>query len=159
VKLPVAVFPTHFERRISAQSSCFTVHARDRKGLNELFPNLTDHLIKITIPSYSIEGVREELSEFGVDEATIYPDLQGLGVAATKSWLSKDVPLPHEGLYTRLRPSQIDRIGVFAIRNIPKGTLLFSQDLDEMRWVERVHLPRLKHLREFYDDFAVWKNG
>jgi hypothetical protein len=158
VKLPVAVFPTHFDRRISAQSSCFTIHGRDRRGLDELFTNRTAHLAKIVIPSYAIEDIREELSDFAVDEATIYPDLPGLGIAVTKNWLFKELPLPHYQLYTRLQPSPIHGIGVFAIQDIPKGPL-FSEDLDEMRWIEKADLHKQKQLRKFYDDFAVWKNG
>ena len=35
--------------------------------------------------------------------------------------------LPHEGLYARLQPSD-QGVGVFAIRDIPKGTALFESD-------------------------------
>jgi hypothetical protein len=158
-KLPVAVFPNYFDRRISAQRSCFTVHGLRREGLEELFPKVSDGLAKIIIPAYATEDIREELGDSGIDEVTIYPELQGLGTTVSRNWLSKsDVP-PHGGLYTRLQPSKIHGVGVFAIKKIKKGTRLFSEDLDEMRWVNVNDLPRQKQLRQFYEDFAIWKNG
>lgn len=35
-RLPIAVFPTHTMRRISAQRSCFTLHGNDRDGFETL---------------------------------------------------------------------------------------------------------------------------
>ena len=34
--------------------------------------------------------------------------------------------LPHEGVYTRIKPSNIHGVGVFAISDIPKGTYVFE---------------------------------
>jgi SET domain-containing protein len=62
-------------------------------------------------------------------------------------------------MYTRLEPSPIHGVGVFAIKNIKKGTLVFSGDSDEIRWVDAKDVPKRKHLREFYDKFAIVKNG
>jgi hypothetical protein len=31
---------------------------------------------------------------------------------------------------------RIQEVGVFAVKNIQKGTVLFSEDLDEVRWVK-----------------------
>jgi hypothetical protein len=124
-----------------------------------LFPKSKDHLAKIIIPSYAIEDILDDLYDGGIDEVTIYPDLQGLGAAVFRGFLEQDAVDPHERLYTRLKPSPINGVGVFAIRKIKKGTRLFSEDLDEMRWIKEDDLPKQKQVREFYDDFAVWKNG
>ena len=159
VKLPVAVFPNHFDRRISAQRSCFTIHGLWREGLDELFPDLKDHIAKITIPSYATEDIHQELDDYGIDEVTIYPDLQGLGIAVRWNFSPKSAVDPHRELYTRLQPSKIDGVGVFAIKKIKKGTRLFYEDLDEMLWVKADDLPKQKQLRKFYEDFAIWKNG
>ena len=102
-KLPVAVFPTHFDRRMSVQRSCFTIHGLRREGLEELFPKATDRLAKIIIPSYATEHIRKDLDDYGIDEVTIYPDLQGLGTAVSKNWLEKNTVRPDTGLYTRLQ--------------------------------------------------------
>jgi SET domain-containing protein len=64
--------------------------------------------------------------------------------------------LPHVGVYTRLRPSKINGIGVFAIRKIKKGTYIFQGDDAEMAPVAKSRLRKLsKEIRKLYDDFAV----
>ena len=51
-------------------------------------------------------------------------------------------------------------MGVFAIRNIRKGTKLFFDDLDEMVWVEQSKVGRQpKEVRRLYEDFSVLKDG
>ena len=157
-KLPVAIYPNQFDRRIAAQRSCFTVHGIQTESLDELFPKLDCLLAKIVIPAYATERVRDELEDYGIDEATIYPDLEGLGKCVAR-WLPSDERTPHEALYTRLQPSPIDGVGVFAIRNIKKGTQIFSGDSDEIRWIRAEDLPKEDYLREFYKKFAIVKNG
>ncbi len=44
---------------------------------------------------------------------------------------------PDTSSFTRLMPSPIHGIGVFAIRDIPKGTNIFKDDRSEMIWVDR----------------------
>jgi uncharacterized protein len=66
-------------------------------------------------------------------------------------------PLPHDGVYTRLRPSRIHGLGVFAIRDIPKGTYIFSDD-ESIVWVDKKNVETLpKALKDVYEDFAVIK--
>jgi len=72
-ELPVAIFPTQFDTRIAAQRSCFTVHGHRRAPLDELFPKPADHLARIIVPSHATEAIREELDDYGIDEAAIYP--------------------------------------------------------------------------------------
>lgn len=157
--LPVAIYPTQFDRRIAAQRSCFTVHGRKRAWLNEIFPKRTDHLTRIIIPSYAAADIREELENYGIDEAVIYPDLEGLGKSVS-NWLPDDDDRPpHGGVLTRLRPSPIHGVGVFAITAIKKGTRLFAGDSDEMRWIQADRLPKDKQLRDLYHDFSIEKKG
>jgi hypothetical protein len=157
-KLPIAIYPNQFDRRIAVQRSCFTVHGVQRHSLDKLFPKLKRLLAKIVIPGYATEHIREELEDYGVDEATIYPDLEGLGKCVAR-WLPTDEEIPHEGLCTRLQPSPIDGVGVFAIKNIKKDTLIFAGDSDEIRWVRTEDLPREACLKDFYKRFAIVKNG
>jgi hypothetical protein len=68
--------------------------------------------------------------------------------------------LPHGGVYVRLKPSHIHGIGVFAIRDIPKGTCVFGDDDDAMVWVKASAVKRLGvDVRKLYEDFCVLKNG
>ena len=158
---PVAVYPTHITRRISTQRSCFTIHGSDREGLEKLRTEKGARLAKIVVPSFEVRSIREQLVTCGIDEVTVFPDLEGLGRAVSVSWQSDKKNKPHDEVYTRLRPSKIRKggVGVFAIRQIKKGTSLFSGDNDEMLWVEEKSLPkRPRQIRKLYD-FAVVKDG
>jgi len=68
--------------------------------------------------------------------------------------------LPHLGVYVRLKPSKIHGVGVFAIRDIPKGRYVFQGDDDEMVWVDASATNRLgKEVKKLYQDFCVPRNG
>jgi SET domain-containing protein len=66
--------------------------------------------------------------------------------------------LPHSGVYTRLRPSKIHGVGVFAIQNIKKGTYIFPEDNDRITWVDERQLRDIPTpLGRLYKDFAIIK--
>jgi SET domain-containing protein len=68
--------------------------------------------------------------------------------------------LPHEGVYTRLKPSKIHGVGVFAIRDIPKGRYVFTDDDEPIVWIEKQSIESLpEELKQFYKDFAIIKGG
>jgi hypothetical protein len=77
--LPAAVYPTHFQRRISSQRSCFSVHGSRPDGFDELPEKATPFLQKIVIPHSATQEIEKRLAVAGVDELTIFPDLDGLG--------------------------------------------------------------------------------
>ena len=63
---------------------------------------------------------------------------------------------PHDGVYTRLRPSKIHGIGVFAIRPIPKDAYIFTGDNSKMVWVNKKYVEKLDpEIRRLYGDFCV----
>jgi hypothetical protein len=78
-KSPVAIYPTHFSRRISSQRSCFTIHGSDPNGFDHLPNKFRPYLIKVTIPADKKHSMETSLSVAGIDEVTIFPDLDGLG--------------------------------------------------------------------------------
>ncbi len=157
---PAAIYPGHIMPRIGAQRSCFAIHGRDPRGLDAIARELNVRISKILIPSWCVQSIRRSLETCGIDEATVFPDLEGLGKQVNR-WLgTTDKKKPHNGVYTRLRPSNIDRggVGVFAIRKIMKGKPIFPGDPGEMTWIEQGELPlRPNALRDLYDDFAVKK--
>ncbi|MFZ0981211.1 MAG: FRG domain-containing protein [Candidatus Acidiferrales bacterium] len=159
-RLPVAVYPNHIDRRIVAQQSCFTIHGNSRQSLDELFAGEKDRLAKIILPSYAVAKIKQQLEIAGINEATVFPDLEGLGRRVSEDWQSNRDASPHQGVYTRLGPSEADRggVGVFAIRKIPKGTPLFVGDSDEMVWLDGKSLPKAPWARKLYE-FAVIKDG
>jgi len=159
-RLPAAVYPGHIIRRIGAQRSCFTIHGTDAGSLDKMAAASRSHLIKIVIPSFKVEAIRTDLETCGIDDITIFPDLEGLSRTVERKWKGEYQRLPHEGVVARLAPSPIHGIGVFAICAIRKGTKLFFGDLDEMVWVEKDELHRLpKRTRKLYDDFTVLKDN
>jgi hypothetical protein len=83
VELPVAVYPTQFSRRISSQRSCFTIHGSDFDGFDHLPEKARPYLRKIVIPGPKTAEIEKSLALAGIDEVTVYPDLDGLG-----RWLS-----------------------------------------------------------------------
>jgi hypothetical protein len=78
-ELPVAVYPTHFSRRISSQRSCFTIHGNDLDGFDHLPANFLKYFRRVIIPGDKRHSIESSLSVAGVDEVTIFPDLDGLG--------------------------------------------------------------------------------
>lgn len=78
-KPPVAVYPSHTARRISTQRSCFTVHGSDVKGLEKLRREKDARIVKIIVSSSGVRRIAQQLVICGIDEVTIFPDLDGLG--------------------------------------------------------------------------------
>ncbi len=75
--------PNHITRRIVAQSGCFTVHkylAKEKRFI-PLEKNIQykSKLIKCTIPALCFSDLRYELDRFGINSASMFPELGGLG--------------------------------------------------------------------------------
>ena len=68
---------------------------------------------------------------------------------------------PHDGVFTRIKPSPIHGLGVFAILDIKKGTPIFKGDEDTETVLvpcsEITSLPA--PLQEMYEDFCPKING
>ena len=164
-KQVIAIEPAHVARRISSQHSCFTIHGTDEEWLDEFQDRINGCLVKIVIPRSSTQAIKRELRECGIDEMTIFPDLDGLGRAISARWEDTKRPdreeMPHDGVYARTRKSKIHGVGVFAIRDIPKGTKVFPEDEGELIWKRRNSL-RLDELpleiRRLYDQFCLIKD-
>ena len=95
-KKPIAILPTHTERRISTQRSCFTIHGADEHGLDVLWGKTSRYLAKIKIPASRVQAIRRELDGAGIDEATIYPDMTGLSRTISDRWKKDGHALPHQ---------------------------------------------------------------
>lgn len=65
---------------------------------------------------------------------------------------------PHDGVYTRIKPSLIHGVGVFAIRDIPKDTYIFKGDNSKMVWANKSVVDKQEpEIKRLYDDFCVIK--
>lgn len=68
-------------------------------------------------------------------------------------------PLPSDGVFTRIKPSRIHGVGVFAIRRIPKGTSIFPNDDAPIVWMKKSQIQQLcGEIRRLYDDFCIIKD-
>jgi|ERR1700722_1080031 len=78
-ELPIAIYPTHFAERIRSQRSCFTIHGSNRLGFEKMFEGQKGRLARIDIPAAAHDGIEDCLGVAGIDELTVFPDLDGLG--------------------------------------------------------------------------------
>jgi uncharacterized protein len=64
--------------------------------------------------------------------------------------------MPHDNVYVRLFPSPIHGVGVVAIKDIKKDTLIFQGDDDDLMWIDNRIIEHLgPEIKRLYDDFAV----
>jgi SET domain-containing protein len=67
--------------------------------------------------------------------------------------------LPHTNVFCRLGCSKIHGVGVFAITDIPKGTVIFKGNEPATREVSKADVDALpKNIQKLYHDFGVF-NG
>jgi hypothetical protein len=80
--------PNHITKRISAQFGWFTVHSADKQKIFQPFENYEDYsgrLFKICIKSECFSECKKWLHNFGINSASMYPDIDGL--AKHVEWL------------------------------------------------------------------------
>jgi len=82
----VAIEPTHLVRRMSSQHSCFTIHGSDPGALDKLRGERKPCLFKIVISKSAVKDIERDLRRCGIDESTIFPDLDGLGQSINARW-------------------------------------------------------------------------
>lgn len=146
---PIAIFPTHIARRISSQRACFTIHGSKEFDFSR-FMRSDSILKKIILPGRWVKDIRQSLEQIGIDDTTIFPDLEGLGRAlATSYWMEKENK-PHSNVYVRLKPSKVNppHVGVFAIKPIPKGHRIFAGENEEVLWVKKISNPKQWAIQE-----------
>ena len=63
--------------------------------------------------------------------------------------------MPHDGVFTRLKPSSLHGVGVFAIRDIPKGSPIFGEDEGDLFTVTQDEVKvQPAEFQELYKDFC-----
>ena len=63
---------------------------------------------------------------------------------------------PHHRVYARIGTSRIHGVGVRAIRDIPRGTLVFQGESERVAWVSRTWVRRQPAaVRSLYEDFGM----
>jgi hypothetical protein len=68
---------------------------------------------------------------------------------------------PHYKVYTRLKPSKIDGVGVFAIRDILKGITILTEEAEQNmpdNWIDMKKLENINpEFQKLYADFCIIK--
>jgi hypothetical protein len=156
---PLAVYPAYFSRRIENQRAAFTIHGSKPAGLEELWRK-GGPLLRVVLPGQKAKEFRVALRDLGVNAATVFPDMEGLGRYLSERWGPAKSHRPHTGVFVRLRPSKVHKggVGVFAIRGIPKGTNIFAGERESLVWTDCEKLPKQRSLRKLYTDFGVLRS-
>lgn len=78
-KFPLAIEPPYINERMSSQRSCFTVHGALKDGFVNLHRNTKQfQLVQLRIKNEAAEKIKNELTNAGISEATLFSDLEGI---------------------------------------------------------------------------------
>ena len=109
-KWPVAIEPSHIDRRIAAQGSKFVLFGTEEDMVESPTINRPKggggkHSIldRIIIPKEAAGELREALNQIGINERTMFPDLEGLGKHIAWEWKSRSIPKGKQKATRRLR--------------------------------------------------------
>jgi len=79
---PLAIEAKLIHRRMHAQRSCFTVHGKDHRSMEEIFHDTDllkmEYLKKIEIDEGRAEDIMAQLRQAGITDSMLFPDLEGL---------------------------------------------------------------------------------
>ncbi len=78
---PLAIFPTMQNARIFAQKGHFTIHGASEKPLEEICPEC---VTKFILPAAALADARAFLHLAGLNEYSVFPDIDGLARYLTK---------------------------------------------------------------------------
>ena len=76
--VPIAISPTHLDHRIHAQKSAFTLHGFKYNDLLNTKISERINFYQIRIKSECSDRIRKQLQILGIDESTLFPDLEGI---------------------------------------------------------------------------------
>jgi hypothetical protein len=92
-KWPMAIEPSHIDRRIAAQGSKFLMFGKekdmlDSPAINNKHKEKGKHAIvdRIIVPRNKAEALLSELNTLGVNQRSLFPDLEGLGQYISWEW-------------------------------------------------------------------------
>jgi hypothetical protein len=85
-KIPILWDLPHLTRRVAAQRSRFMIFGTDPLWLSDVWRRGNSPLASLTIPAGAITKIRNELTDAGITESVVYPDLDGLGRELKQKW-------------------------------------------------------------------------
>jgi hypothetical protein len=87
--LPVAIYPTYVHPRLKGQRSCFTIHGKDKRGLDELLADKSI-LKRYVVDPACRPSMRRELTVLGITDSVVFPDIDGLANEFTERFSIDD---------------------------------------------------------------------
>jgi hypothetical protein len=105
---PLAIYPPFLDERIAAQKACFTIFGDANNGKLQDIINLQDSyspnekiIDNIVIDGKSKKKMLTELRLIGIDDSSIYPDLDGLGYSLKRKYKGeyKNIEISYEKWY------------------------------------------------------------
>ena len=85
-KDPIAIYPIRRVERLTVQGGYFTIQGRDIRPLDVIVSEKQKIWAKIVIPEKAVENARMFLDLVGVNEFTLFPDLDGLARYLNKKY-------------------------------------------------------------------------
>jgi len=72
---PIAIKPYFTNDRLNAQRGMFTIHGNNLENIEN---SCSEAVVKIIIKHKAIEEIKDNLHIFGINESTVFPDMQGV---------------------------------------------------------------------------------
>jgi len=77
-KKPIGLYPIRKVDRLTTQGGYFTIHGVEVQPINKLISEKANIWKKVVLPEKAIEGTKGFLNLAGINEFTLFPDLDGL---------------------------------------------------------------------------------
>jgi hypothetical protein len=77
-EIPIAISPSHFDNRIHAQKSAFTLHGYKYNDIINIKISENLKFYQIRIKKECAGRIRKQIQLLGIDESTLFPDLEGV---------------------------------------------------------------------------------
>ena len=86
---PIGLYPVRRADRLTTQSAYFTIHGNDCRPIEQIVPKSKKICDKIDIPTDAIESADKFLEHAGINQFTLFPDLDGLSKYLNMKYFKK----------------------------------------------------------------------
>ena len=86
---PIALYPVRRASRLATQSGYFTVHGNDSRPIEKIIPEGKKIYKKIVLPHQAVDSAKAFLEHAGINQFSLFPDMDGLAEYLNKKYLSK----------------------------------------------------------------------
>jgi len=83
---PIGLYPVRRAARLTTQSGYFTIHGNDSRPIEKIIPDKKNICKKIDIPITAIDSAYAFLEHAGINQFTLFPDIDGLSEYLNKKY-------------------------------------------------------------------------